>query len=68
MNKSNSNPRILGTSDIGKLCDLTPEAVRYYERIGVVSPSRKPSGERNWVADDAATIQRYREERGLLKK
>ncbi|MGM1017116.1 MAG: MerR family transcriptional regulator [Actinomycetota bacterium] len=48
-------------TEVARLAGVSPKAVRYYERIGLITPGRAPNGYREYSAADARAVQEIRE-------
>jgi DNA-binding transcriptional MerR regulator len=53
--------------EVAKLCGLTTRTLRYWEELGLVSPSSHgPSGDRQYTVTDMARVTRIRDLQELL--
>ena len=52
--------------EIGKLFHIGPDSLRYYEKLGILSPRRGDNGYRLYTADDIWRLNIIRDLRELL--
>jgi len=48
-------------NEVARLAGVTPKAVRYYERIGLIAPDRASNGYREYTDADARAVQEIRD-------
>jgi DNA-binding transcriptional MerR regulator len=46
--------------ELSQRIGISERALRYYEQLGLLRPSRRPSGYREYSEDDAQTVRRIR--------
>lgn len=60
-------PKLLGISQAAAECGVSERALRYYQQIGLLTPSGKtPGGMRRYSEEDLARVRRIRELQSLL--
>ena len=60
-------PLVLRIGEVAKLCGVTTRTLRYWEELGLISPSAyRGRGERLYTATDMARVTRIRELQELL--
>ena len=55
----------MNVSEAGRRAGLPPKTIRYYEEIGLITPTRAANGYRDYASDDVHRLAFLRRARGL---